>query len=216
MTATLPQPRDDLEQGAPALRRTRKTQKKRDEIIAAAIRVINARTYALATMTEIAAELGLRDATLYYYFPSKQALFYACHLQSIARFQIMLNQADNAGLNGAGKLDCFFVHLVEGSDRFGSLLYFGDYFHLEPEHREHVSALISGLTDDLERFLKQGIDDGSIAPCDTRLIVQLISGMLIWLAKWVPTVSGMSAVGLIEALRMFSLQGLTPRPMEVA
>ena len=204
MTATRPQRRDDLEQGAPDPRRTRKSQKKRDEIMAAAIRVMNARTYALATMTEIAAELDLRDATLYYYFPNKQALFYACHLQSVARFQTMLDQAQDEGTNGAGKLDRFFVHLVKDSDQFGSLLYFGDYFHLDPEQREHVATLISGLTENLERFLKEGIHDGSIAPCDTRLIVQLISGMLIWLAKWVPTTKGMTADRLLKALQMFT------------
>jgi AcrR family transcriptional regulator len=53
--------------------RSRKSSAKRESIISAAIEVINAKSYALASMTEIAAALGLRDATPYYYFRNKRA-----------------------------------------------------------------------------------------------------------------------------------------------
>jgi hypothetical protein len=53
----------------------------------AAIEIINVKGYALATMTEIAAALDLRDAALYYYFPNKQALVFACHQRSLERFE---------------------------------------------------------------------------------------------------------------------------------
>lgn len=193
---------------APAQRRTRKTEKKRGEIMAAAIRIMNSRTYALATMTEIAAELDLRDATLYYYFPSKQALFYACHLQSVERFQIMLTLAEKEGRDGAEKVERFLYHLIEQSDKNGALLYFGDYFHLEEDQRTHVTALIDELTLHLEQFLKIGIEDGSIVPCETRIVVQLMLGMLIWLAKWVPAMKRLTADSLLEALKLFGLHGL--------
>ena len=62
------------------------------------------------------------------------------------------------------------------------------------------------------RFLQIGIADGSIVPCETRLVVQLLLGMLIWLAKWVPTVDTLTAEGLLAAIRAFSLQGLDNRP----
>ena len=50
-----------------------KSAQKRERIIRAATLIINEKSFALATMTEIAAALELRDATLYYYFPNKQA-----------------------------------------------------------------------------------------------------------------------------------------------
>lgn len=211
MASTIP-PNPDEHDAAPAQRRSRKTQKKREEIMAAAIRIMNSRTYALATMTEIAAELDLRDATLYYYFPSKQALFYACHLQSVERFQVMLKQADADRQKGAAKIERFLYHLIAESDRNGPLLYFGDYFHLEAEQRDHVTRLIDDLTVELEGFLKIGVDDGSIVPCETRVVVQLILGMLIWLAKWVPTMERLTADSLFDALKTFGLRGLRRNP----
>ena len=191
--------------------RTRKSQARRGAIMAAATAIMNARTYALATMTEIAAALDLRDATLYYYFPSKQALFHACHCRSLDRLEAFLDAADREAADGAGKVERFLFHLIDGSAREGSLLYFGDYFHLEPEQRDAVAATAARLTLRLEGFIDRGIADGSIAPCETKLVVQLMLGMLIWLAKWVPGVEGLTAERLLAAIKGFSLQGLATR-----
>lgn len=191
--------------------RGRKAQARRDAIMAAATAIMNTRTYALATMTEIAAALNLRDATLYYYYPSKQALFYACHQRSMERLERFLDLADHEATGGAAKIERFLFHLIDDSARAGPLLYFGDYFHLEPDHREAVADTADRLTARLEGFLKLGIADGSIAPCETALVVQLLLGMLIWLAKWVPTVKGLTADRLLAAIRMFSLSGLAAR-----
>lgn len=188
--------------------RSRKSQKKRDAIMAAATEILNRRTYALATMTEIAAALDLRDATLYYYFPSKQALFYACHVRSMDRFEGFLDTAEREGATGAGKLERFLFHLVDDSAEHGALLYFGDYFHLDPRHRAMIADRASALTVKLERFLEVGIADGSLRPCETKLVVQLLLGMLIWLARWVPSVADLTGERLLAAIGVFSLEGL--------
>ena len=191
--------------------RTRKSARKRDAIMAAATTILNARTYALATMTEIAAALDLRDATLYYYFPSKQALFHACHLRTAERFERFIEMAEHEGGTGLHKLERFLFHLIDDSARSGPLLYFGDYFHLEDEQRATVAARAGELTERLEGFLKAGIEDGSIVRCETGLVVQLLLGMLIWLAKWVPTVEDITAERLLAAMGAFSLHGLESR-----
>jgi len=193
------------------LSRSRKSGKKRDAIMAAATQILNARTYALATMTEIAAALDLRDATLYYYFPSKQALFFACHCRSMDRFESFLDLADREGRTGAAKLERFLFHLIDDSAKNGPLLYFGDYYHLDADHRDAIAGRAGRLTVMLERFLKLGIEDGSVVPCETRLVVQLLIGMLVWLAKWVPTIEDLTADRLLAAISAFSMHGLENR-----
>ena len=108
------------------LAKSRKSAKKRDAIMAAAIKIINEKTFAQATMTDIAASLDLRDATLYYYFPNKQALVYDCHVQSLTRFERLLRAADENGGTGIVKLRHFILALLEDSERNGPQLYFGD------------------------------------------------------------------------------------------
>ena len=204
------------EEGAPGggrpHARSPKSERKRDAIVAAATAILNTRTYALATMSEIAAALDLRDATLYYYFPSKQALFFACHERSLQRFEAYLRAADAEAVTGAAKLELFLVKFVHDSARNGPLLYFGEYHRLEGQHRRDIEAWAGRLTVMLERFLQIGIEDGSIAPCETGLVVQLLIGMLIWLAKWVPGVEDLTASRLLGAMRAFSLSGLVSRP----
>lgn len=203
---------DALSERAKAVSKSRKSAKKRDEIMAAATKIINNKTYALATMSEIAASLDLRDGTLYYYFPSKQALAFACHSNAMDRFESFMHLADGDGKNGAEKIERFFWHLFDDSNRNGPLIYFGEYIHLELFHQKQVLIRSSQLTTKLERFIKVGIEDGSIAPCDTKLVVNLILGMLIWLPKWTGTIEGLTVARLMSAITALTFQGMANRP----
>lgn len=198
-------------EGQKPLSHSRKSAKKRDAILRAAIDIINAKSFAQATMTEIAATLDLRDAALYYYFPNKQALVYACHVSSLERFEQILGEADQAGGTGAAKLRRFLENLLLDWGRNGPQLYFGDYGYLEKAQRDDLDAWSARLSRLLELLLMQGMADGSIAPCEAALVVQLLLGMLIWLTKWAPTVEGLTVDRLMTAIGAVTLQGLERR-----
>ncbi|MBU4435067.1 MAG: TetR/AcrR family transcriptional regulator [Alphaproteobacteria bacterium] len=195
-----------------ALAHSPKSVKKRDAILRAAIEIINIKSFALASMSEIAATLDLRDAALYYYFPNKQALAFACHLRSLERFEHLLIDADRTGQTGAEKLTRLLRDLLVDSAENGPQLYFGDLSYLTETQRDEVSICGQRLTGELERFVEEGMDDGSIVPCETKLVVQLLLGMLIWLARWVPTIEGVTPDRLMAAIGIVSLKGLEPRP----
>lgn len=190
------------------LTQSRKSEKKRDAIVRAAIDIINAKSFALATMTEIAASLDLRDATLYYYFPNKQALAYECHLRSLDRFERLLDETRAGGGTGLEKLRRFLHDLLEDSDRNGPSLYFGDHSYLEPDQREVIDVTGARLQTRLEKFLKDGIADGSIVRCETALVVRLLIGMLIWLGRWMPNVEKLTVDRLMKAIDAFAFHGL--------
>jgi AcrR family transcriptional regulator len=185
-----------------------KSVKKRDAILRAATEIINVKGYALATMTEIGAALDLRDAALYYYFPNKQALVFACHQSSLERFERVLSETNESGGAGFERLERFLRALLMESARNGPLLYFGDRSYLDENQRDAIAACSEQLTRRLERVLQEGMDDGSITSCESSLVVQLLLGMLIWLAKWVPTVEGMTVDRLMAAIGVTALHGL--------
>ena len=188
--------------------RKRKSDKRRLAIIHAAIEVINVKSYALATMNEIAASLDLRDAALYYYFDSKQALAYACQIHSLEIFDRLLHEADANGESGFAKLKLFIEGMLHDAEHHGPQLYFGDYSFLAEAQRNHVGEWIDRLTKMLERFLEEGIADRSVVPCEPRVVVQLLLGMLIWLAKWVPSIKGMTFDRLMDSICVASLNSL--------
>ena len=187
---------------------TKKSAGMRDAIIRAATEIINDKSYALATLTGIAATLDMRDAALYHYFPNKQALAYACHLSSLERFERLLHQSDEMGGTGEDKLRHLIRHMLAESAQNGPQLYFGDYSYLESTQRTAVTDWANRLKTILIRFLKEGMADGSVVQCEPELVVELLLGMLIWLGKWVPSVEGLTVDRLMNAIDALVFRGL--------
>lgn len=181
---------------------------KREQIIRAATQIINEKSFAQATMTEIAAALDLRDATLYYYFSNKQALGYACHISSLERIEHILLGAYDSESTGAQRLRRAIHQIILDGEQHGSQLYFGDNSYLSDEQRNHVDAWSARLEAMIEQILVQGVRDRSIVSCETRLVTKLLIGMLISLARWTWRVEGMTADRLMEAIGVASLRGL--------
>lgn len=186
-----------------------KSVKKREAILRAAIETINAKGFAAATMTEIGAAIDLRDAALYYYFPNKQALAFAGHQRSLERFESILAVVEAAGGTGRCKLRRFFKALLEDAVTNGPQLYFGDSSYLADDQRQAIEAWSARLSQRLERFLEEGMADGTIVACEPPLVVQLLVGMLIWLTKWTPGTPGLTNERLLEAIETTALQGLS-------
>ncbi len=193
---------------AKPLSTSRKASKRRDAILRAAIEIINAKSYALATMSEIAASLDLRDATLYYYYPSKQALVYACHVHSLERFERLVDAADATDGDGASRLRRFVRDFFEESQANGPQLYFGEHSYLNDDQRVAIDAWAERLTIKVQAMIETGLDDGSIGPCEPELVVQLLLGMFIWLAKWVPVKGPPSVDRMTAAVEACVLRGL--------
>jgi AcrR family transcriptional regulator len=190
------------------LAQSQKSLKKREAILRAAIKIINARGFAAATMTDIAAALNLRDAALYYYFPNKQALAFAGHHQSLDRFEAILLAVDAAGGTGQCKLRRLFRAVLHDAVDNGPQLYFGDSSYLDAAQRDAIETRTADLRKTLEHFLEEGVADGTIAPCEPPLVVQLLVGMLIWLVKWTPQTPGLTNERLLEAIEAMALRGL--------
>lgn len=88
-----------------------KSESRRQAIVAAAAEVFLERGYEIASMTEIAERSGGSKATLYSYFPSKEALFLV----------VMKQQAEEYMVEAFGRLS-------PGADLAGTLQKFGEHY----------------------------------------------------------------------------------------
>jgi AcrR family transcriptional regulator len=191
-----------------AVSRSQKSKKKRDQIVRAAIEVINAKSYSQATMSDIAKSIDLRNATLYYYFPNKCALAFECLTKSLERFECTLSEIEVQATPGARKIERLIRSMLEDGLKNGPLLYLGDYSYLDKDQRAEADMSIAALTNRVEQFFKDGIKDGSVMQCETQLVVNLLLGMLIWFGKWVPTIKDITVERLMRAINVFTLHGL--------
>ena len=57
-------------------------------------------------------------------------------------------------------------------------------------------------------MIDKGIADGSLKECEPRLVVQLLLGMLIWLAKWVPSIEDLTPNRLMRAIDDVAFRGI--------
>ena len=82
-------------------RRERRRERSREEIVAAARQVLLRDGIAATTLEAIASEVGLTKAALYYYYPSKDALFFEVMFDSVEKQMRALNagvaQAQSGG-----------------------------------------------------------------------------------------------------------------------
>ena len=101
--------------------------------------------------------------------------------------------------------------MLVDSQQHGSLLYFGDYSYLDSAQRTAISTWADRLKGVLIKFLKEGMEDGSIVQCEPEIVVNLLLGMLIWMAKWTPSIEGLTVDRLMNAIDAFGFRGLDGR-----
>ncbi len=155
---------------------------KRRALIQAAARAFNARGYHNTSLDDVAAELGVTRAALYYYIRSKQEILFECHMlaydcgdQAMAYAQA---HAQN-GLDQACLIIRRFIELFNGG--MGRVGMMTEHESLEPT----MQALIQKRRDDFDHefrsIIDAGIRDGSIREVDPKLAVFFTMGAVNWM-----------------------------------
>lgn len=154
-------------------------------MLRAAAKCFNEKGYSGSSLKDVANGLGLTDAALYYYVKNKEELVYLCYLRA---GDVGRESMDRAIADGADGLDIvrryLRYHLEVMTGERGPIAIMSEIPSLRPDHREEVLEISREHGARFEAVLRQGIDDGSIAPCDVRMTGNAIMGALNWVPKW--------------------------------
>jgi TetR/AcrR family transcriptional regulator, cholesterol catabolism regulator len=169
-------------------RRSRPSARRRaPEIIEAAARVFAERGFHGATTQDIADVLGIRQASLYYYFASKEEALELVCLQGVAGyFEVAKAIAAGPG-TAADKLSRLIkAHLSPLTDRSDFVrVFLHERQHLPAESRRRIGRWSRGLERVFEDVLKDGVRRGEFrSDLDPRLVVLGILGMANAVASW--------------------------------
>ena len=157
------------------------------EIIEAAARVFAQRGFHGATTQDIADVLGIRQASLYYYFPSKEGALELVCLQGVAGYFEAAKAIASGPGPAADKLARLIKsHLAPLSDRSEFVrVFLNERQHLPSESRRRIGKWSRGLERVFEDVVKEGVRRGEFrANLDTRLAVLAILGMSNAVANW--------------------------------
>jgi AcrR family transcriptional regulator len=160
---------------------------RQQEIIAAAAKVFKEKGYHAATTRDIAAEVGIQQATLYYYISSKEELLYLVVREPILRLYDQVEQIVKATEPARVKIErALHAHLAAFDDNYPHMFVYvqelqnlvvvlQDKLRESPRHYQHL----------WEDILQQGVASKELrADLDVPATVFMILGMCNWLHRW--------------------------------
>ncbi|MGI9223414.1 MAG: TetR/AcrR family transcriptional regulator [Woeseiaceae bacterium] len=185
-------------------------QLKRDNMLRAAARCFNLKGFSGTSLKDVADILGLTDAALYYYVRNKEELVYLCYVRAADVGREALQRAIDEGGTGVDTVERYLRYHIEFMvGERGPIAIMSEIPSLKPEHRDEVLALSRAHSAAFEALLEQGVEDGSIAPCDVRMTGNAIMGSLNWIPKWFHGDAAMAENILAEFPRILN-RGLRP------
>lgn len=170
-----------------ASRPSRKPKKRHAEIVAAAAKVFARRGYHGASTQDIADVLGIRQASLYYYFDSKDAALEAVCTEGMRDYALHARRILKARTSGANKVaQLFFHHLAPMAERHDfTLVFLRERRFLPALARRRLRALEVRYERLIERIIRQAIEAGEFrADLDARMATLALLGLGNSAAAW--------------------------------
>ena len=188
-----------------------KRQRRRTEILHAALRAFRERGYHATTLEDIAERLGIRKTALYHYFPDKEAILYACHRESLAELSRIL--AGARALESPQERLSYVIreHVRVMTDTLeGSPLAF-EVTALSGDRQREIIAARDKYERALRRMIQDGMAAGDFRPTNPKTAVFAILGAINWIARWYRPDGALHADELGTEFADHLLGGLTCR-----
>jgi len=171
----------------PSTRRHASQRRRAPQIIEAAARVFAERGFHGATTQAIADVLGIKQASLYYYFSSKEAALELVCLRGVEGFfeaaKAIAARPESARKRLALLINSHLSPLVNRADFVKVFL--NERQHLPTESRRRIGRWSRGLERIFEEVIKEGIAKGEFrAALDPRMATLAILGMCNAVSSW--------------------------------
>jgi AcrR family transcriptional regulator len=194
-------------------------RRRADEMVAAAAKVFAARGYHGASTQDIADVLGIRQASLYYYFESKEAALEAVCADGVEDYALRALAILRGPGNAADKVAQLVIqHLAPMRERLDFTLAFLRERRFLPEPaRKRIRAIERRYERIIERVIGEGIANGEFrADLDARMATLALLGLGNSAALWYGREPGATHERIVESyvdllLRAFRGEGALPR-----
>lgn len=169
----------------PATEREQQREAKRNAVLSTAARLFNERGFHATSLDDIAAELHVTKPTLYYYVKNKDDILLQCVRKGLDMVLEGIEQSRSAGGKAIDQLVASMtVYAQVVTMDFGMcLIRVGDE-DLPPDSRAALRQLKASIDLQFRRLVAEGIEEGSLEPCDPKMAAFVIGGALSWIGRW--------------------------------
>jgi AcrR family transcriptional regulator len=168
-------------------RATESPKRRAAEMLAAAAKVFARRGYHGASTQDIADVLGIRQASLYYYFASKEAALEAVCADGIADYELRARKIHRSKDSAPDKVArLIFQHLAPLAERLDfTLTFLRERRFLPAPARHRIRAIETRYERIIEKIIEQGIASGEFRPdIDARMATLALLGLGNSAAAW--------------------------------
>jgi AcrR family transcriptional regulator len=161
---------------------------KKSQIIEVAASLINAKGYERATLQDIANEIGITKATLYYYFKSKHEVLFAIINQCITDANDRMTHILELPIKVEEKIVCAFkqhfqFYLKEHPG--ASVMLHEKIDLLPPDLAKEIRRKFREYINIWEKILVEGVEQGTVRhDLDVKIMRWGAIGMCNWIYKW--------------------------------
>jgi AcrR family transcriptional regulator len=188
--------------------------KREQEIIAAAAEVFKEKGYHAATTRDIAAAVGIQQASLYYYISSKEELLYLVVREPIMRLYAQIEEIVKVSLPSRTKIErAITAHLAAFDENYPHMFVF-------VQELPNVMQALGGTQRELpkryqhlwEALIHQGMTTGELRTnLDIPTTALMILGMCNWMYRWYRKGGRLGTAALAEQYASAILDGIMAR-----
>ncbi len=192
--------------------RARDRERKREAVILTAARAFRERGYHNTSLDDIARELNVTKPTVYHYVANKEQLLFECFHTGLNLIMEGFEEIRSSEGSARERLACVMTRYASAiTSDFGWCMVQAENQDLSPAMSHKVRELKSDIDQGLRHLIKQGIDDGSIRPCDAKITAFALAGAMNWIAFWYKSDDSLDAAEIAARfIDLFEL-GFQPR-----
>ncbi len=195
----------------PSAKRAQQRELKRQAVLQTAAQLFNERGFHATSLDDIAERLHVSKPTLYYYVKSKDDILLECVRSALGRMQAGIDEVRE---NGGRALDqlmaCMRSYAGIVTEPFGQCVIRIGEDPLPPPLRKELRRLKAGIDHEFRRLIADGIAEGSIAPCDTKMAAFMLAGALSWIGRWYRQDGDMTPTQIADQAIALLLNGVLP------
>lgn len=183
---------------------------KRDAVLQTAAKLYLEKGYHKTSLSELASRLNITKPALYYYFRNKEELLVECYRAGIDAIEASLREAGDCEGTGLERLRAYiesYTTAIVTTD-FGRCVPTLDDAELSSPARRQVRDLKRRIDAAIRANIEQGIEDGSIVPCNAKLAAFAIAGAINWIGTWYQPGGGLGAEEIVSEFSRLLISGL--------
>lgn len=188
-------------------------RKKRDMLLRVAADCFNQKGFSGTSLKDVARQLDITDAAIYYYVKNKEELVHLCYIRAVELAAQALDNALAEGQTIREKLELYIRYQIRVlcDQDVGPVAVLSEVSSLKPQHKEVILEKSRFHSRRLAKLVEDGVDSGDFMPCNSRLVVAAIMGGVNWMPKWYRPNIDYTVEEIADSFVQTYCQGLIPQ-----